>query len=332
MIRMLLVLTAVVFLARIGRADTVVEMTQTHSGYNIYGSSVMYDQQEQIYKMWYMGWQVSGEVNDRIYYSTSLDGKNWGPSQTVFSPFEMYLEHGAVPIMTHTGDPSVTKHYNSISGQYQYTMFYTACHSPCSELPGNNENEIWSIVSSDGIHWSYPIPLLWGVIGPAEPSAIIDNAGNVFWKVYYADRLEADVIKMAKVDGNRNAISVESAYWHAGPGVISGPEVRYINGKWTLFFNDLSGDGSTLVRNIHKVTSAINTHWPTGAQPLIASGYEPGQGCSVATPGVLAFGPGDPLAANEYLLYFGLGLRDANGSCSSSRHVAINGWRWISED
>jgi hypothetical protein len=88
-------------------------------------------------------------------------------------------------------DPSVTKTFNSITGRYQYTMFYTLDGSDPTN--GNvGENQIWSSVSDDGITWNYHQPLLQGPNAYTTPSAVVvDNTSTgVFWNVYYSDGVE----------------------------------------------------------------------------------------------------------------------------------------------
>ncbi|NOT88122.1 MAG: hypothetical protein HOP03_08060 [Lysobacter sp.] len=218
-------------------------------------------------------------------------------------------------------DPSVTKHWNNLSGRYQYTMFYTVCmkfppQQTCDPQAGN---QIWSSVSSNGIEWGAHKMLLSSGLGSAEPSAIIDQqADGSFWKVYYADRLNLGVIKMAKVDGNRNAISASVVY--ASNETMTNPEVRFFNGQWHLFFNVYTGspNGYQLRGDIKKAIGATNTNFHS-AQTIIANSGSPY--CATIGPSIT------PAGGNTYDLYFGLNQTQANDICDFTKNISIHRWR-----
>lgn len=294
-------------------ADSLIESRALFSGANIYSPTVLTD--GATHKMWYSAWQVAGNFNDRIYYRTSTDRNTWSAYQEVLSPAMLGSN------VTHVTDPSVTKHWNALSGQYQYTMFYTVCmkfppQQTCDPQAGN---QVWSSVSSNGIQWSGHKVLLSSGLGSAEPSAIIDQqADGSFWKVYYEDRLHAGVIKVAKVDGNRNAISTAIVY--TSNETMANPEVQYFNGQWHLFFNVYTGsfNGYPLRGDIKKAIGATNTSF-YNAQTLIANSGAPF--CATIGPGIT------PVSGNTYDLYFGLNPTQPNGTCDFTKNTAIHRWR-----
>jgi hypothetical protein len=209
--------------------------------------------------MWYGGWQDTNvnQGHDFIYYRDSADNYNWSSFVIVLEPWQVTSN------AMHVNDPSVTKHFNTTNGQWQYTMFYTLCVSPCTS---QSQNEIWSTTGPDGIHWYNHQLLLSGSLGPAEPAAIIDpQPDGTFWKVYYADRNDATKMKMASVNGNRTAINVQVVFTNPGGQAISSPEVRNVNGVWDLWFNV----HFTNELDIYKTTSSVNTSWPSSDQVLI---------------------------------------------------------------
>ena len=85
--------------------------------------------------MWYGGWQSDSDYpNDKIYYRTSTDNINWLAPATVLRPADVS------PNAYHVNDPTVTKHFNTATSAYQYTMFFTVCMNPCAD----DATELWS--------------------------------------------------------------------------------------------------------------------------------------------------------------------------------------------
>ncbi len=317
-----LALTLLLLCTTAARADTVLDTRSLFGGRNPYAPTVILD--GGTYKMWYSGWQTQADYpNDRIYYRTSVDNTSWSAPLTVLQPASIG------PSVTHVGDPSVTKHFNGVSGTWQYTMFYTVCVNPCEQ----QHNQVWSSVSSDGINWHTHIPLLQSGSGPAEPSAIIDPQGDgTFWKVYYLDRFDPLRVKMVRVNGNRNGFAVQVVYTYPRQpvdiNVISSAEVRPINGKWQLFFNAFQGPagnpgGVPLMRvDLYKVESFSNESWGSNPYEVLISNGGPTH-CATTTPGVL------PAGGTDYHLYFGLVPRNADGTCMDlSTHNSIQRWTW----
>jgi len=140
------------FLSLDARADTNTGYATNFTGPNIYSPTVLHDLQESNYKMWYGGWQISGQQSDHIYYKNSSDGVNWPSGYIeVLTPDFVAQRYAATTgnsvSIVHVNDPSVTKHFNATSQTYQYTMFFTVCSSPGIEPC----ESIWSIVSGDGV-------------------------------------------------------------------------------------------------------------------------------------------------------------------------------------
>jgi hypothetical protein len=261
-LRYLAVLALIFVALSVTSADTIISENSMFTGFNIYSPTVIYD--NGVYKMWYGGWQTQSDYpHDKIYYRTSTDNVHWSPSITVLTPADIGSN------VAHVNDPSVTKHFNTTNGQWQYTMFYTICINTCHQA----DNQIWSSVSTDGINWKFNQTLLAGSPGPSEPSAVVEapqlNGG--FWKVYYEDRLDQPKIKMVSVDGNRHAVSgsvlvVYTLPPNVGVGVsIANPEVKLVNGTWQLFFNAYLPTEA----DIYKVESTSNASWPSSYEILI---------------------------------------------------------------
>jgi hypothetical protein len=302
-------LIAVLLFAGVAFADTVLRMDWLFNGAAIYSPTLIRDPQNGLYKMWYGGWQDTNvnQGHDFIYYRDSADNYNWSGFVIVLEPWQVTSN------AMHVNDPSVTKHFNTSNGQWQYTMFYTLCVSPCSQ----SQNEIWSSTGADGIHWYNHQLLLSGPLGPAEPAAIIDpQPDGTFWKVYYADRGDDTKMKMASVNGNRTATKVQVVFTSPGGQVISSPEVRNVNGVWDLWFNVHFANEV----DIYKTTSNVNTSWPSSDEVLIQNSGP--TYCASLTPGVL------PESNGQYDMYFGLTSRQSNGGCLFQFTPGIVKWLW----
>ncbi len=290
-----------------GRADTVTSQHYSFGGINVYSPTLIFD--GGVYKMWYGGWQDKNDGHDRIYYRTSPDGLNWTAPVTVLNPTDVVAD------AVHVNDPSVTKHYNSISKQYQYTMFYSVCRGPCIS---SSQNQTWSSVSSDGIHWIFHQPLMTSLDGSSEPSAIIDQQPDgTFWKIYYMNTAGANTqVFMAAVSGNRTVISQKVVY--TTPRTLANPEVRNVGGRWILFLNVYRTGGG----DIYKIESNSNLSWSGDLQPLILNNGP--NICATIAPGVL------PLDSKRYALYFG--QTPSNPGCQVDRQTSIQGWIWQRSD
>jgi len=297
-------------LTNIAICDTATKMQVSFEGYNIYAPSILLNSYWGIdfYSLWYSGWQKQNSY-DSIYYRSSLNGSHWSNPYKIISPMDIG------PDYIHVGDPNVTKHFNETNQTWQYTMFYTACLEPCNQ----ENNEIWSAVSNDGLNWMYHQILLAGPSGPAEPSAIIDqNDDGTFWKVYYVDRLDATKVKMVRVDTDRHAFAVSVVYQPANRlGALANPEIRKLNNTWALFFNYYIGDPLDYVL-ICRSNSVSNEKWNNDYDLVINN--QDSDISSTTTPGILSIND------NEYLLFFGLVNRSDDYSCDLAKHSSIHQW------
>jgi len=300
-------------------ADTVTGAADAFSGPNVYSPSVLYDNQEGDYKMWYGGWQVATQNQDHIYYRASGDGVNWpsGYIEVLTPEFvsQRYQElTGRAIALTHVNDPSVTKHFNQASGTYQYTMFFTACNTPC-EADGQNgvPNHIWSVVSADGVNWDFPQPLNpplpSGVYGDTTPSAIFDDSdpNNPNWQVYFgvSSSQGLDNAYLVYVNGNRiPAGSAFSVFNYNGAGLVANPHVMTVGSTWYLIFNTSNNYAGF---DIYYSTSSTNSWY--GASPLVANDGNPF--CATIAPAGLA------LSNTQYFLYFG----DVVGEVSNGNYI-----------
>jgi len=184
------------------------------------------------------------------------------------------------------GDPSVLVEY--IQGKKQYTMFLTVCVDRSIEHNEKlkcrqQDNEIWSVISNDGINWNIPVKFITNTtpgnegLGSGEPSVIIDNKGKRHYKIYYNQRTpetsykiqvsyadglrklirmpDSSVGKTVYTNGNEQAVSPDSF------NMVSSPEVEFINNKWMLIFNNWGFNGDELKIDIYKIKSDNNEKW-----------------------------------------------------------------------
>ena len=289
-----------------GVADSVTSMHIAFWSTNVYSATVILD--NGVYKMWYGGWESPGQWNDAIYYRTSADDVNWSNPQTVVVPGKVLT--GAVD----ANDPTVTKHYNAISKQYQYTMFYTLCVAPCNGDPSNNQT--WSAVSSDGVFWQYHKRLMT-THGASEPSAIIagPQQDGTFWQVYYMDVAGTNKqVSMANVSGDRTVLQQRAVY--TTNQTLANPEVRQIGGQWVLFTNVYTPQGRA---DIYNIQSNSNLSWAGELQPVVVNSGP--AICATFAPGVL------PITGNTYAMYFGnTHTNPSTSACSSSQSTSMQAW------
>lgn len=282
-------------------------------GQNVYSPSVVY--QNGKYLMYYGGQQNAGTaIYDQIYLKTSTDKINWS------APIALFSAKDISPRGVHANDPSVV-----ING-LQYTMFYTYTESEHEQ----NQTQIYSAISTDGIHWAYHKPLLSG--GPGEPSAITDQTLEGMWLVYFVDRTFPTQVRRVRVNYKREAVGTAEIAFAAPMArsikTISSPEVRFFNGVWQLFFNQFENNGVDL----YKITSSNNLTWEQytyypGPDPrwpnlgmrfalehpitLIVRASTDSNVCAAITPALFPTSS----SSNLYDLYFGMSLRYPNGSC-----------------
>lgn len=282
-------------------------------GQNVYSPSIVY--QNGKYLMYYGGQQNAGTaVYDQMYLKTSTDKINWS------APIALFSAKDISPRGVHVNDPSVV-----VNG-LQYTMFYTYTESEHEQ----NQTQIYSAISSDGIHWAYHKQLLSG--GPGEPSAITEQTLDGMWLVYFVDRTRRTQVRRVRVNYKREPVGAAQSVFIAPNGAglktISSPEVRFFNGVWQLFFNQFENNGSV---DLYKITSTNNSRWeeytvypstdprnPIGGRmvlehpiTLIVKASTDPNVCAVITPAIFPTSP----TSNLYDLYFGMSMRYPNGSC-----------------
>ncbi|MEA2757318.1 MAG: hypothetical protein QOJ54_3607 [Aliidongia sp.] len=315
------------------------------TGSNIYAPFVMFDQQSNVYKMWYGGWQTLGQVNDDIYYKTSTDGVTWGSSfTTVMSPtiFNQALASAGVSSpgnVVHTNNPTITKFLNLANNTFQYTMFFTIGLST-----GTFPSQIWSMVSGDGINWSLPVPFNPGSnFAPDTSSAVYvvqsngqpqpgDPASTV-WHLYFENDMNLNHLYMSYIDGNRKIVQNTTpivVYNSPNQGIFN-PNVVKIGNTWNLFFNSFNSY-TTPVENFfntldeYEVISNTNTSWSaTQVQELtFAKDNSPSLGgiCAIVAPSVL------PLSTTSYRMYFGQVNFQPNTECDLTKNNQIDEWTW----
>ncbi len=212
---------------------------------NNYSPAVTYDDQDQDFKMWYGEQGTDG--HDHILYRVSNDGVNWSGPSVIYTYIDFANQTGDSPQnVVHVNDPSVVKFLNPASNQYQYTMFLTVCGrsgNPCTGAPSGND--VWSLVSADGINWVAPVLLApnlpSGYAQPTAPSVILDSSGpsQTAYHVYYgADYTPQgspfSPIFASYVDGNRHPIGDPVAVTNSGYDrtmAYTNPEVAQIGGQ-----------------------------------------------------------------------------------------------------
>jgi len=296
-------------------ADPTPDRRTIFEGRNVYSPSIEYDGSTHMFKMWYGGWQADADYpNDKIYYRQSKDGVNWSGPRTVLTPSQLPTA------ISHVNDPSVVTAVNSITKKVQYTMFYTACVKPCSI---NSENQLWSAVSDDGLHWILHKPLVRAE-GAAVPTAVsLDSKGIAVWRVYYSktseDNNKPTHIYMVGVDGDRNALAGTAiAYTYRGPGVISNPEVRKISGTWDLLFNvyrrPLGAKRDTA--DIYVAQSTSSTEWRSGSEMPLITNDPNGSVCATVAPALITF-------HDRLILQFGQARYNSSGACDFSNFESM---------
>jgi len=106
----------------------------------IYGN-VIYDEEEQIFKMWYLGEETETFPNYALYYATSQDGVHWDKPLIGTVQTDTYPEHNAVAgqvllasVMKDTKDPDPNRRYKMICWLQKDHGYHT-------------------MISPDGLNW-----------------------------------------------------------------------------------------------------------------------------------------------------------------------------------
>lgn len=107
----------------------------------IYGN-VIYDEEESLFKMWYLGEETETFPHYAVYYAISKDGIHWGKPLTGTVQTDRYPEHNIVAadiilpsVIKDNRDPDPEKRYKMIGWDQKRHGYHT-----------------W--VSPDGLHWN----------------------------------------------------------------------------------------------------------------------------------------------------------------------------------
>jgi N-acetylneuraminic acid mutarotase len=169
------------------------------------------------YKMWWTAWDG---LNEHIYYSTSIDGINWGGNT-------LAIDHGVVP------DASIMAGRSSVIKDGDiYKMWWGASSG------GTNEHIYYS-TSTDGISWSgHTLAIDHGVVPDASiqasfPSVIKDGDiyqmwwgayDNSHWRIYYSTSTDG-----IKWNGHNLAIDYgdipDASEWAFSPSVLKDGDI-----------------------------------------------------------------------------------------------------------
>jgi hypothetical protein len=302
------------------KAATLGNTYTIFTGPNVYAPNVIYDAQAKVYKMWYGGWQASGQGNDYIYYRTSSDGIHWPSSYTtVYTPTELQSQYGNGISIRHVNNPSVTKIYNSGISAYQYYMFFTACVQPCSTA---TDNASWSVVSSDGINWSTPVPTN---ITFADGSTVATTAGSIvdtngpsgtIWHLYASVATGSiQSIYLAYVSGfNRQAIQPATPVISLAGHNVGDASLALVGSTWYATFNANNSYGGA---DVYYATSSNDVTW-SAPQALILNNNQ--AFCSSTTPGILATG------GSTFNLYFSLVAKGNPCNLAANQYMQL--WQW----
>jgi hypothetical protein len=343
----------------LGKWTVVYHPIQYSDGFgNLYAPAALFVPGSPGYWIAYFGgWGDStSQVNDKIYYSTSADGGTWTAKQTLFTSQDFNADTASVTgcnvsacniasnnacgnaacagCAVHVNVPDVTRDWNSISGNWQWTMVQEP--GICS-ADGNMYGDIWSAVSNDGIHWAGHQWVVGNPTDQAHEATIITDPGtyngtSYYFKVYYyytGPGQDCHVLKMALLDGGRQTIAKDITVFTSSDslGCVVNPEVRKVGldtdqKPWQLFFQCNSPHGTRW--NICRVPSATNTSWATADARTVIDNESSSSVFGTVTPGVISW-PN----SRYYDLFFGVTNTDINSnpSLAGQRYSEIDRWR-----
>lgn len=216
-----------------------------------WGQSILFDEEEQIYKMWW----CRQSPHDTIWYAESTDLKHWDNLEKI-----MVVEENSTWIKMHVGKPTVLK----IDGKYR--MYFEA---PCT-LEGWKEfnNNVFMAESDDGIHFTLyqgdigePYPVIrmsdekiaesidyalnaslsgYGYYGIGQPSAVYKDGTYYLYCTYSLEQGDR-FYRFASKDGIHFDEGTQ-VFYRAGSGV----KYNDLTGKYMMVYA-LDQDGQSKV-------------------------------------------------------------------------------------
>jgi hypothetical protein len=286
-------------------SDTVLSMNQMVKGSNVYAPCVLFDSQENKYKMWYGGWQTGADrPNDNIYYRESTDGTNWSATYT------KVVDHNTLGLY-HVNDPSVIKAWNGALNRWMYWIFFTgiACDPNTCSITNHH---VYAGSGFDGKTFgAYQIVVkdYAGTNGVFSPSVVsINDTNGEFW-LYYQITGIADRIVLTKLTAGTTPVSTQDVYVSAFDGAHNPDVARKPNGDWTMLYNRIDTNNTF---NIWKLSSTNGIDW-TNDEPILINGCNPF--CVTTTPNQRW------VNTNTYFMYFGLDETLSNPSSE------VHGWK-----
>jgi len=163
---------------------------------------VLYDEEEQLWKMWYSGGTVQAGAGwpepKAIGYATSMDGRTWN-------------KHPDNPIITPLQDGSWMDH--------AVCTLYVVKHSDCyygfsNSVGADGHSRIGMAESADGIHWDLgPDSLILDLGAPGQfdathlfaPAAVYGHDGWMLWYNGKCDQQGSAVESIGGARGRRNS-------------------------------------------------------------------------------------------------------------------------------
>jgi hypothetical protein len=287
-------------------ADAPLAMIQMVKGSNVYAPCVIYDQQENKYKMWYGGWQVgSDKPNDNIYYRESTNGTNWGAYTKV-------IDHATLGLY-HVNDPSVIKAWNGALNKWMYWIYFTGidCNPDDTNACSISRHHIYAGSGFDGKTFgAYQVVVndYEGTNGVFSPSVVsINDTNGEFW-LYYQITGIADRIVLSKLSGGTMITTNVVVYTSAMDGAHNPDVARLPDGTWSMLYNRIDTNNAF---HIWSLTSTNGVDW-TNDTLILYSGCSPF--CVATTPNHRWVTP------TNYWMYYGLDKTLSNPSGE------IHGW------
>jgi predicted GH43/DUF377 family glycosyl hydrolase len=267
-------------------------------------ASVIYDTNDNLYKMWYTGYSDDDIL--KIGYAYSSDGKtNWVKADADGAPVGPVLSPSGADEAAGVGSPCVLK----IGGTFY--MWYTGY----KDVSGNKVPQIFLAESSDGTTWNRQnggaavLPqesgIAWENKGVHSASVIYDTSAPHF-KMWYTGRSGTTLIGDSSIGYATSDNGVAWTKYVSNPVLSPGGSTFYQQGvavaqvlksatgynMWFSGYNNYhAGD---IEVKIGHTSSTDGTSWdaPVLALNKSITGWDVG---GVGAPGVLPHGPSNPL-------------------------------------